>query len=102
MSATDKPVDLPEPKGEGFVPHLRDRKIWIRGLQMLIFAVLFGIAETVLLVATVIQFGWMLVYGERNKPLARFGEALAKWLADVARFQTGASEDKPFPWAGWK
>lgn len=74
---------------------------WLRGLQMLILAPLFGLAEVVLWVATVLQFGWILIAGERNRQIADFGEDLADWLARCTRFQTGATEDKPFPWAPW-
>ena len=74
---------------------------WIRGLHMLIFALLFALAEVVLWVATVLQFGWILFTGRRNDQIAGFGEDLADWLARCARFQTGASEDKPFPWGKW-
>ena len=34
--------------------------IWMRGLFMLIFAVFFGLAETVLLAIAVVQFLWMI------------------------------------------
>ena len=30
-----------------------------------------------------------------------FFHDLADWLARCARFQTGATEDKPFPWGKW-
>lgn len=74
---------------------------WMRGLQMLVLAVLFGVAEVVLWVATVLQFGWLLIGGALNPRIAAFGEDLADWLARCVRFQTGATEDKPFPWAAW-
>lgn len=77
------------------------RAIWLRGLWMIVLAVLFGIAETVLAVVAVIQFFWMLLAGEKNRFIADFGKDLSTWLAKVALFQTGASEEKPFPWAKW-
>lgn len=73
-------------------------RIWIRGLQVIILAVLFGVAETILFIMAVLQFGWMLFTGKRNEAIAGFGTKLGRWLADVAAFQTGATEDKPFPW----
>lgn len=81
----------------------QDRKaIWLRGLWMLVLAVLFAIAETVLLLAAVLQFAWMLFAKEKNTFLVEFGGSLGKWLDKTARFQTGASEEKPFPWAKWE
>ena len=79
----------------------QNQAIWLRGLAMLIFAVLLYIAIWVLMAATLLQFLWMLFAGERNRPIADFGDSLSKWLAATARFQSGASEDKPFPWSAW-
>lgn len=70
-----------------------------RGVVMLVFAFLFEIGRLVLGVVALVQFGFMLVTLSRNRPLAEFGEGLAQWLAAVARFQSGASDERPFPWA---
>lgn len=68
---------------------------------MLILALLFALAEAVLWVATILQFGWILIAGQRNAQIAEFGADLADWLARCTRFQTGGTEDKPFPWGKW-
>jgi uncharacterized protein DUF4389 len=78
-----------------------DNNVWMRGLWMLVLAFLFGIGEFVLLVAAVLQFLWLLFGKERNKPIADFGADLSDWLARIARFQTGTTEDKPFPFTKW-
>jgi hypothetical protein len=70
----------------------------LRALHMLIFAILFGFAETLLLLLALLQLGWMVFSKKRNPSLAQFGDQMARWLRDVARFQSGASDDKPFPW----
>lgn len=71
----------------------------LRLLYMILIWVMLSIASTVLTVATVIQFVIMLVNrGEPNERLAAFGTDLGVWLAKAARFQTGASEVKPWPW----
>lgn len=81
----------------------QDRKaIWLRGLWMLVLVILFGVAETVLLLAAVLQFAWMLIAKEKNEFLVEFGGSLGKWLNKTARFQTGAAEEKPFPWEKWE
>ena len=72
--------------------------IWMRGLWMLILALLFGLAETVLLAFAVLQFLWMLFSKEKNSFLSDAGETTGKWLHAVARFQTGATDEKPFLW----
>lgn len=92
------PKTLEEP---GEFERAQEPNIWMRGLFMILFAILFGVGEFVLSVGAVLQFFWMLIRKERNPHIVRFGEDLSDWLARVARFQTGATEDKPFPFAPW-
>ena len=75
--------------------------VWLRGLRMLILMALFQIGQTVLFACTVVQFFWMLFGKEKNRAIAEFGASLAEWLRKGARFNAGATEDKPFPWAPW-
>ena len=83
------------------IPITEPRNIWMRGLFMLLFAILFGIGHMVLNAITVVQFLWLLITREPNPFLYRFGQSLATWFAEVARFQSCATADKPFPWRDW-
>lgn len=74
---------------------------WLRGLWMLVLALLFGVGEFVLGVAALLQFLWLIFAREKNQYIADFGKDLADWLARVALFQTGTTDDKPFPFARW-
>ncbi len=77
-------------------------KIWLRGLFMLILAVFFGFAQSLLALLAVIQFFWALFNTNTPNPAIRlFGASLADWLRQTARFQTFSTEDKPFPWSDW-
>ncbi len=95
---TMEPQVLKEPKAE---KSSDEQNVWMRGLWMLVLAALFGLGETVLAIAAVIQFFWMLFGKEKNQPIVEFGKDLSDWLARVALFQTGSTEDKPFPFAKW-
>lgn len=76
------------------------KPVWTRGLWMLVMAVLAGFAVTILHVMTLLQFILMLTDGGKPNPqIAAFGQSIADWLAKAARFQTGNTEDKPWPWA---
>lgn len=89
------PQVLPEP---GATPK---GSIWMRGLMMLIFAILIGLAQTVLHVLTAVQFALMLIdKGKPNAQIAGFGKTLGAWLAKAAAFQTAQSEAKPWPFEG--
>ena len=48
---------------------------------------------------TVVQFVVMLINNKQpNERLAEFGTDLGIWIAKAARYQTAASEVKPWPW----
>ena len=58
-----------------------------------------SLAQTVLGIVTVVQFVVMLVNKKQpNERLADFGTDLGIWIAKAARFQTAASNVKPWPW----
>lgn len=88
------PEARPEPPPETYGPR---ESPWLRGLWMLLFAILFGVAQSILGLAAVVQFLWLLIQKEKNPQIAAFGAGLARWMHDAARFLTGATEDKPFP-----
>lgn len=89
---TEQPSEIRESASE------KKRDILTRGLLMILFTFLFGIAETVLFFGAIFQFFWMLVKGSPNESIAKFGLSLADWVAIVVRFQTGSSEKLPYPW----
>ncbi len=73
--------------------------IWVRLLNMIIIAVLMSMASTLLGVMTVGQFLIMLFNKrEPNEQLAEMGTTMGVWMAKAARYQTAASEVKPWPW----
>ena len=77
------------------------REVWMRGLFMLIFIVLFWVGQWLLGLLALIQFFWLLFSGQPNSQLTSFGRSLANWLAQVGRFQCVGTEERPFPWATW-
>jgi hypothetical protein len=77
------------------------RPRWLRALYLVFFLIAFGFGQSVLCIITFVQFIWLLATGQPNAILRRFGASLAHWFADVVRFLTCASDDKPFPWKDW-
>ena len=73
--------------------------IWLRLLNMVIIAVLMSMASTLLGIMTVAQF-LIMVFNKRepNDQLAEMGTTMGVWMAKAARYQTAASEVKPWPW----
>ena len=75
--------------------------VWMRGLFMLLFMIGFAIGQWLLNLLAVVQFVWLLAAREPNHFIASFGNALSIWLAEIGRFLTCATDDKPFPWRRW-
>lgn len=95
-------TDPRTPTGETGSYAGRDRsQIWLRGLFMLILAVFFSFAGSLLALLGLVQFGWSVFGNGPNPALRAFGTTLAEWLRQTARFQVFATEDKPFPWTEW-
>ena len=73
--------------------------LWLRLINMLIIALLMSMASTLLGILTVAQFVIMLFnHREPNDQLAEMGDTMGVWLAKAARYQSAASEVKPWPW----
>jgi hypothetical protein len=84
--------------GEQIEPEQADSML-LRFIYMLLIAIMISLAQTVLGVATVVQFVVMLINKKQpNERLADFGSDLGVWIAKAARFQTAASNVKPWPW----
>lgn len=73
--------------------------LWMRLIWMILIAVMLSAAQTVLGVLTVLQFV-IMVFNKRepNETLSEFGTTLGVWMAKAVRYQTAASEVKPWPW----
>lgn len=82
-------------------PPASKRHIWVRGLYMLLMAVLWHVCEAVLFVVAVLQFILALVSDAPNERLTKFGHSLARYVGHIAAFLTFATEAIPFPFSDW-
>jgi D-serine deaminase-like pyridoxal phosphate-dependent protein len=76
--------------------------LFAHAVVMFILAVLLNLAQWIAWVCAVLQLFWMVFARERNAALADFGQGLGNWMASTARFLTGASDRRPFPWSMWE
>lgn len=75
--------------------------VWKRGGVALLLMIAVEIAQTLLWAIAILQFGWMMVMSEKNSFISNFGLSLSEWQRQTTRFVTGATDDRPFPWAEW-
>jgi hypothetical protein len=66
---------------------------------MIVIGVLLSFAQSLFWVIAVIQF-IIMVFNKRepNAQLAELGTTMGVWMAKSVRYQTAASEVKPWPW----
>ncbi len=74
---------------------------WVRGLYMLLMALAFQLATSVLLVVALVQWVLFAATDSAQPRLARFGQSLALYLAQVDAFESFATEVLPFPFSDW-
>jgi hypothetical protein len=75
--------------------------IWTRLLYMVLFAIIFSLAEFIFACTVVFQFFAVLLTGHANEPVLKFGNNLSSYLYQVVRYQTFNSEERPFPFSDW-
>lgn len=81
--------------------HFTSGETWTRGLFMVLFAILYSIAEIVVGAVAVFQFVATLLTGRRNPRLLSLGEDLSSYIYHCLRFLTYASDDRPYPFSSW-
>jgi uncharacterized membrane protein YeiB len=74
---------------------------WGRALFMILFGIIYSVAEVVLVAVIVIQFLFVLFTSEKNERLLGFGKELSTFIYQVFLYQTFNTEEKPFPFADW-
>jgi hypothetical protein len=81
--------------------YLTAKETWIRGLYILLFALIYSVAEIVLFAIVLFQFLSMLLSGESNNRLLNFGQSLSTYIYQILQFMTANSEEHPYPFNPW-
>ena len=75
--------------------------ILLRVLWMLVFVLVWQVAQFLLGALVLVQLIYRLVYGAPNAGLMNFGDSLSQYLAQIGRFGSFHSEQKPWPFSDW-
>ncbi|HJP17656.1 MAG TPA: DUF4389 domain-containing protein [Nitrospinota bacterium] len=87
--------------GEKLGEKLTEKNKWIRGLYMMLFALIFNIAEILVAAIAAFQFVAYLFIGKTNEQLITFGQRLSIFIYQIIQFLTFNSEEKPYPFSPW-
>jgi hypothetical protein len=75
--------------------------ILLRVLWMVLFVLVWQVAETVLAVVVLAQLVYRLFNGAPSLSMMSFGDSLSQYLAQIGRFGTFNTDQKPWPFADW-
>ncbi len=81
--------------------NITEHGTWIRALYMIIFFLIYSVAEAVLVAVVIFQFLSRLITGKINEKLLALGANLSKFAYEILMFLTYNSEIKPFPFSEW-
>ena len=81
--------------------HLSNSDNWIRLLLVILFTCVFWLGACVLCFVVALGLLILLVTGERNDNLSRFGAQLSQYLSNIMAYATLNSDEQPFPFGEW-
>lgn len=77
------------------------QSIWIRALYMLLFTLLYSVAEFVMLAVVLVQFSYR-VFNETPHPrVLALGAAVSSYIYQVLRYLSFNTEVMPYPFSEW-
>ena len=76
---------------------IKDQAGWQRVLFVVMFWIVFYVAQMVVAAVAIAQCLFLLFTGEANDQLRKFGDAVSKYIHDILRYVTFNSEQRPFP-----
>ena len=86
--------DDDRPPADVGLKDLLPRILWI-----VIIAMLVSVAQSLLFAVSVLQVIIMVASkGRPNEELGDFGAMIGAWVAKATRYQSAASDQKPWPW----
>ena len=80
---------------------VKEDNIWLRGLFMVFYIFVARVVEVVVVMVAFTQFFFKLFTKSPNAQLTAFGESLSTYIAEIVRFQTFNTEERPFPFSPW-
>ncbi|UFH51505.1 DUF4389 domain-containing protein [Pseudomonas sp. KNUC1026] len=73
----------------------------LRVLWMLLYLLGWQVGQFVLGLLVLVQLVYRLVYGAPQLGLMNFGDSLSQFMAQIGRFGSFHTEQKPWPFADW-
>ena len=72
---------------------------WQRVIFVILFWIVFHISQLIIAAVAIGQCGFVLISGKPNNYLMQLGDSLSKYVAEILRYVTFNTDQKPFPFA---
>lgn len=79
--------------------NVRRQDTWLRGLNILLFIVIYSVVEIVLLGIVVYQFLSLLFTTTTNRKFEKLSADLSRYVYEILRYITFNMEKRPYPFA---
>jgi len=79
----------------------KDKDVWLRGLFILIYGVIFYFLFALIWLVVIFQFIMKLITTELNEQLLNFSDSLNQYVSQILLYITFKSEERPFPFSPW-
>ncbi len=76
---------------------LTNMDTWKRGLFMVVFSIISGVAKLIVTLVAIFQFVTLLFKGQINKAVLPLGQNLSTYLYQITLFLTFKTDEMPFP-----
>ena len=81
--------------------HAKDVDVWIRGLFILVFGVLFYVLFWIISLLVLFQFVTKVITSKLNEQLMQFSNGLTQYAFQILNYMTFQSEERPSPFSPW-
>ena len=79
--------------------NIKEHSAWMRGLYIVLFTVIYSVAEIVIVLVVLLQFLSVLLTSRTNDKLLSLGMNLSTFIYQILSYVTFNSDDRPFPYS---
>lgn len=79
--------------------NIKDHGTWMRGLNIILFAIIYSVTEIVIALVVVFQFLSVLLTHKTNDKLLSLGMNLSTYIFQILSYVTFNTNERPFPFS---
>ena len=86
---------------ENIKSNLKETATWLRGIYMILFMIIYWVAEVIIGVVIFFQFLSVLITSSKNERLLALGQSLSTYIYQIMAYLSFNTEARPYPIADW-